>query len=177
MSSTLVRPALPTSRTGRLAVNPSKIARRLAEGTRLWNGVVEFDPHERWYTRIALERDWEAWLLSWLPGQGTVWHDHGGSAGAFTLLQGSLVERTAAVPAADAASGASPQIDPGTRTLDAGQLRAFGGRHLHRVTNEGTTPAVSLHVYAPGLHEMNDYAEAGDGRLVLVESRRAGVSW
>ena len=37
----------------------------------------------------------EAWLLTWLPGQGTDWHDHGGSAGAFVVVQGALVEGTA----------------------------------------------------------------------------------
>ncbi len=167
MSTTLInRP--------RLTVNPSRIARRLAENTRLWDGVVEFDPAERWYTRIAREHDWEAWLLSWLPGQGTDWHDHGGSAGALLVLRGRLVERTAEVSDHDA-----PRIDAWSRELATDELRAFGGRHLHQVDNESDEPAVSLHVYSPGLHEMNDYVvdPSRADRLLLSASRTAGVSW
>ena len=46
--------------------------------------------------------DYEAWLLTWLPGQSTGLHDHGGSAGAFTVLSG-VVEESTLPPAAPAA--------------------------------------------------------------------------
>jgi hypothetical protein len=55
-------------------------------------------------------------------------------------------------------------------------LRPFGAKHVHRVTNEGVEPAVSLHAYAPALVEMNEYAVDGD-RLRLVAAQRAGQSW
>src|SRR3712207_8332217 len=34
----------------------------------------------------------QVWLLSWLPGQGTGLHDHGGSAGALAVVRGTLSE-------------------------------------------------------------------------------------
>ena len=55
------------------------------------------DPVDRYYVRLARQREFEAWLLTWLPGQGTDWHDHGGSAGAFMTLRGVLTERHAEV--------------------------------------------------------------------------------
>ena len=36
------------------------------------------------------------WLLSWLPDQGTPLHDHGTSAGAFAVVDGTLTERIVA---------------------------------------------------------------------------------
>ena len=62
-----------------------------------WAGLVRFDAGRRWYRRLELADDYEIWLLSWLPGQGTGFHDHGHAAGAFAVAQGQVRERT--VPA------------------------------------------------------------------------------
>src|ERR1039458_2150637 len=59
-----------------------------------WPALVRYDSATRWYRRLARDRDYEIWLLSWLPGQRTDFHDHGGSAGAFTVVRGELRERT-----------------------------------------------------------------------------------
>jgi hypothetical protein len=37
-------------------------------------------------------------VISWLPGQGTGFHDHGGSAGAFAVVWGTLLEWRVAGP-------------------------------------------------------------------------------
>ncbi len=159
------------SKKNRTPANLSAIATRLAAQTTLWEPLVVFDPVSRYYARLAAEPTFEAWLLTWVPGQGTDWHDHGGSAGAFVTLRGTLTERHAAVsPVGD------PTIVPGARELTAGTLRAFGSKHLHRVTNDTLEPAVSVHVYSPALVEMNAYAEHGD-RLRLVDSQLVGVDW
>ncbi|HLT60815.1 MAG TPA: cysteine dioxygenase family protein [Microlunatus sp.] len=147
------------------------IALRLAAQTTLWQPQVRFDPISRHYARLAAAADFEAWLLTWLPGQGTEWHDHGGSAGAFVTLRGTLSERQAWLDGRGA-----PTILPDTRRLGAGSLRAFGSRHLHRVTNDEIEPAVSLHVYSPALVEMNTYRPEGD-RLVPADSQLAGRNW
>jgi hypothetical protein len=47
---------------------------------------------------------------------------------------------------------------------------------MHRVANDGTSPAVSLHVYAPALVEMNRYEQVG-GLLELADSQLVGVNW
>jgi len=35
------------------------------------NPLVAYDPVARYYVRLAREPEFEAWLLTWLPGQGT----------------------------------------------------------------------------------------------------------
>ncbi|HET9649637.1 MAG TPA: cysteine dioxygenase family protein [Microlunatus sp.] len=155
----------------RTPVNPATLALRLSANRSLWQGLVRFDSTSRYYARLAAEPGWEAWLLTWLPGQGTEWHDHGGSAGAFVVLGGVLTERRASI----SVSG-PPQILPGAQQYASEAVRPFGARHLHQVSNDGLTPAVSLHVYSPGLREMNYYNPQNDG-LWLADSRLAGVNW
>ena len=159
------------ARTPRPRTNLAEIATRLAAQRSLWERLVEYDPVSRYYARLAAEPTYEAWLLTWVPGQGTDWHDHGGSAGAFITVRGTLSEEHATVSPLG-----RPQVVPGTRELTAGTLRAFGTKHIHRVTNHGLEPAVSLHVYSPALVEMNAYTS--DGReLALVDSQLVGVDW
>ena len=154
----------------RTPVNLPELALRLAAQTALWEPLIDFDPISRYYARLAKENDFEAWLLTWLPGQGTVWHDHGGSAGAFTVLRGTLTEEHAVVRA-----GAAPRIAE-TRELSAGSLRPFGRQHIHKVTNNAFEPAVSLHVYAPALVEMHEYEIDGD-LLHLAGCQLVGLNW
>lgn len=151
-------------------VDLAATATRLADRPKLWEALVDYDPVSRYHARLALTREHEAWLLTWVPGQGTDWHDHGGSAGAFTVVRGALTEEHAVLQTDETAVVVS------TRELGTGSLRPFGTRHIHRVTNASLEPAVSIHVYAPALTRMNGYEREG-ARLRLVESRRAGVSW
>ena len=85
------------SKKNRVPVNLVQIATRLAAQTTLWEPLIAYDPISRYYARLARESDFEAWLLTWVPGQGTEWHDHGGSAGAFITVRGSLTEEHAVV--------------------------------------------------------------------------------
>lgn len=149
----------------------ASIALRLAAQTALWQPQVKYDPLSRHYARLAAADDYEAWLLTWLPGQGTDWHDHGGSAGAFVTVQGTLTERHAWLNTAG-----TPTILPEERRLSAGSLRSFGTRHVHRVTNDDLEPAVSVHVYAPALVTMTTYRPDGD-RLIATSSQLAGQNW
>ena len=159
----------------RTPVQLAQVARTLARQRSLWQGVVDFDPITRYYARLLADAHHEAWLLTWLPGQGTPWHDHGGSAGSFVVLQGVLSEEVAgyrtAVDLDDVRRATGDLI-----RLSPGDQRTFGTRHLHRVSNHGPDPAVSLHVYAPKLTAMTNYREV-DGILEVNEEARVGVDW
>ncbi len=157
------------SKRTRTPINLADTAVRLASHRELWRRLVDFDPISRYYARIASSPDHEAWLLTWLPGQGTAWHDHGCSAGSFVVLQGQLTEEVAA-PAR-----LTQRPRPST-VLVAGDQRTFGRHHVHRVTNLHIDPAVSLHVYAPKLTVMRTYVDR-DGMLHEVSEEREGVSW
>jgi len=118
-----------------------------------------------------------AWLIAWPPGTGTAWHDHGGAAGAMVALEGALTERSIEAPAGHPADQALP-LPGGTgrvRALAAGQGRAFTGRHIHEVTNEGAATAYSVHVYAPDLALMRHYVPVGQ-TLVLI-GLETGRDW
>jgi predicted metal-dependent enzyme (double-stranded beta helix superfamily) len=145
----------------------ARLALTLAADADRWRPLLHVDPVNRWYARLARTDDWEAWLLTWAPGQRTGVHDHGGSAGAFTVLEGQVEERT-------------PRGRPGglaARTWTAGEVRAFGGAHVHEVVGTGDRPAATLHVYGPRLSRMNRYELDPAGALLLVGSESAGEDW
>jgi predicted metal-dependent enzyme (double-stranded beta helix superfamily) len=158
-------PVVARPHTGAQIV-PARIAAELALREQLWRPHVRFR-HPRHYTRLLARPGWEAWLLTWLPGQSTGLHDHGGSAGAFAVLEGVL-EETVLTGGADALVRRS-------RPYTSGQVRRFGSHHVHDVA-PADAPAVSLHVYAPALTGMTRYALDG-GRLSPLATERAGADW
>ncbi|MFE2968885.1 cysteine dioxygenase [Streptomyces sp. NPDC059340] len=103
-----------------------------------WAHLVRYDATSRWYHRLSADPGHEVWLLSWVPGQGSGLHDHGRSSGVLTMLEGTLTERT----------------ERGRRVLRPGVQRVFAPGYVHQVMNDALEPAVSLHVYYPGLTEM-----------------------
>lgn len=145
------------------------IAVRYAADPDQWPVAPRFNPVDRWYHRLAAEPDHEVWLLTWLPGQHTDLHDHGGSAGAFHVYSGTLTEDTVT----EGGDGA-PRITG--RELGEGAGRRFGSRHIHRITNRSSAPAISLHVYGPALTSMTRY-RIGAGGLDVAAIERAGVQW
>jgi quercetin dioxygenase-like cupin family protein len=125
------------------------LARSIAADRARWAPQVRYDATSRWYARLRTGPGYEVWLLSWLPGQSSGLHDHGPSSGVLTVLQGALRERTRA---GDGSGGET------SRTLAAGAQRAFAPGYVHEVVNDSLDPAVSLHVYFPGLTEMTPHA-------------------
>ncbi|ARX83942.1 MULTISPECIES: cysteine dioxygenase [Streptomyces] len=114
------------------------LARGIAADRSQWAHLVQYDAATRWYHRLRTGPGYEVWLLSWVPGQGSGSHDHGRSSGVLTVLQGELTERT----------------ERAARTLGSGAQRVFAPGYVHEVVNDSLEPAVSLHVYYPGLTEM-----------------------
>ena len=124
------------------------LAGRIAADRGRWEPLVRYDALTRWYGQLETGEGYEVWLLSWLPGQGSGSHDHGRSSGVLTVLAGELTERSL--------TGAGQT----ERVLDEGAQRVFSPGYLHEVVNTSLEPAVSLHVYFPGLTEMTPYGSA-----------------
>jgi hypothetical protein len=136
------------------------VVTELAERPAEWIHRVRLSVEERWYERLELTEHHETWLISWLPGQSTGFHDHGGSRGAFTVALGELEELSL-----DGTDGALH-----ARRLTAGAARAFGPRFLHDVRNTAGGPAVTIHAYSPPLSRMSQYElRAGGLRRTAVE--------
>ena len=146
-------------------------AQQLAARRPLWAPLVSWSPEERLAVRVGSTATYEAWLLTWLPGQTTGLHDHGGSHGAFVVVEGTLEEATLAPPRHHQPAALVH------RTLGTGRARSFGPHHVHEVANRGSVRAVSLHLYGPALASMRRYVLDDDGRAVIVARERAGVDW
>jgi predicted metal-dependent enzyme (double-stranded beta helix superfamily) len=159
MLASRAAPALSPARLGQIA---GAVATR-PEG---WSDVLRFDPRRRWYVRLELADDYEVWLLTWLPGQSTGFHDHGNAAGAFAVAGGRVSERTVA------AVGDRVRH----RTVLAGGIRSFGSQHVHDVINIFGEPAVSVHAYSPPLTAMQRYDLTGSG-LVRTATESAEEDW
>lgn len=144
----------------------SRIATQLVGEPSLWWPRVRYKASDRFYTRVCAGDSFEAWLLTWLPGQSTGLHDHGGSSGAFVVVKGALTETTVSPNGADEV----------VRILTHPRVRTFGEAHVHDVANRGRIPAISLHVYAPALTTMRRYERVSD-QLHQVSEETAGVAW
>jgi rhodanese-related sulfurtransferase len=122
-----------------------------------WMEKVRLRTEHRWYERLHLGPDYDIWVISWLPGQSTGYHDHGASSGAFVVATGILKEHR-----------------PGdrSRVVRPGKPRAFGPDYAHDVLNVSLAPAISIHAYSPPLTDMNEYELEGI-RLVPRESELA----
>jgi quercetin dioxygenase-like cupin family protein len=100
----------------------------------------------RWWRRLPTGPEVDVWLLSWLPGHATYLHDHGGSAAAFTVVEGELSE---------------VRVDPagGRRALSrrTGNTVALAPGVIHDVRGAGRSMAASIHAYSAPLTHMTYY--------------------
>jgi hypothetical protein len=131
-----------------------------------WRDIAMFGTDERWFHQLAVTDNYEIWLLTWLPGQHTGFHDHGEAAGAFAVAQGELLESVAW---------------PGGRRVRRrpvyqGTVRSFGERHLHNMGNASRAPAISVHAYSPPLTAMRRYQMTASG-MALVRTDHAELDW
>ncbi|MBV8692086.1 MAG: cysteine dioxygenase [Actinobacteria bacterium] len=136
-----------------------ELVQALAADEAGWRRYVTGDWSARWYERFALERDFEAWLIGWPQDHGIDLHDHGGSAGGFALVEGSLIESYL-----DRGRPRRPRRVR-QRRWNAGESVAFGADHVHDLVNVRSTPALSVHVYSPPLGEMTFYGSRLDRQL------------
>jgi rhodanese-related sulfurtransferase/predicted metal-dependent enzyme (double-stranded beta helix superfamily) len=122
-----------------------------------WMDKVRLRAEQRWYERLYHGPDYDIWVISWLPGQSTGFHDHGASAGALVVATGILEEHS-----------------PGerNRVIHPGKASAFGPDYAHDVRNVSLAPAISIHAYSPPLSDMNEYEL--DGSRLVPRERASG---
>jgi mannose-6-phosphate isomerase-like protein (cupin superfamily) len=118
-------------------------------------------PGLRSWSRVAATDDADAWLIAWGAGSEVAAHDHGGSRGAVRVLRGALTE----------ASRDRPTGRWHRRSIRSGQSIEVPTTAVHRVSNLGPAPALSLHVYSPPLATMNFVAASS-----VASASRAEVS-
>jgi quercetin dioxygenase-like cupin family protein len=125
-----------------------------------WAHLVRYDATSRWYHRLRTGPGYEMWLLSWVPGQSSGRHDHGRSSGLMTVLEGALTERHSDT----------------MRTLRPGRQHVVAPGYVHEIVNDSLDPAVSLHIYFPGLTEMTMHAGRRSWAVPMAAAREAVLS-
>ncbi len=133
------------------------LVRDLAADPEAWEPLARHDPDQRGAALLRRDGEVEVWVLSWLPGQDTGYHDHGGSTAAIYVTQGEIRE--------ERLSFAAP---PRGQTLAVDSTGVVPALHIHRVHHVGTVPSVSIHAYSPPLAEVGVYNEDADG---IIERR------
>ena len=133
---------------------------RIAAEVREGKHEIHADASERWHVRVHCDEQVDVWLISWTEDQGTELHDHGGSAGAYTVVEGQLTEVAWSGRAEGAAAGRLVDV-----VRASGETVVFGSRYVHDVRNLHPETAVSVHAYSPPLSLMHFY-DVESGRLV-----------
>lgn len=119
-----------------------------------WAPLVRHDPDERTYVLLHRDDDVELYLVCWMPGHDTGFHDHDHSAAAIAVLEGAITEERLSIGGAV------------SRELTRGDTVAIAREAIHRVRHAGGGPATTLHVYSPPLARVGTYEVADDGALL-----------
>ncbi|MDX6286837.1 MAG: hypothetical protein QOG53_2322 [Frankiales bacterium] len=133
-----------------------------------WRHQIQYDENDRYTFLLHADDDVDIWLCTWLAGQRTSLHDHGGSAGAIAVVTGQLTESRLA---------RGGRI--GRRRIRAGRSSLVTPNVVHDVRNDKQRPAVSIHAYSPPLTRMSFYDREGIAsvsRLRTVDLM-AAASW
>jgi predicted metal-dependent enzyme (double-stranded beta helix superfamily) len=125
-----------------------------AEKPEAWQPLARHDAHERTYELLHRDAEIEIYLVCWMPGHDTGFHDHDDSSAAITVLEGAITEERLAIT--------------GTvrRTLQAEGTVTIAKEAIHRVRHAGNEPATTLHAYSPPLRRVGTYQVADDGALL-----------
>jgi hypothetical protein len=127
----------------------------------LWRGLVNLDAEHRHFAQLARNDHVDVWVISWMDGHDTGFHDHDLSSGAVAIVEGELVEERLAVGS-----------EPRRRRYRAGETFEFDASLVHRMHQASGGPAVSIHAYSPPLWRMGTYVIEPDGTL-----RRTSISY
>jgi hypothetical protein len=126
-----------------------------------WRPLVDLDADHRHFAQLWRDDHVDVWVISWMNGHDTGYHDHDLSCGAVAVVEGELVEERLRVG-----------VVPRRRRYPAGSAFHFDASHVHSMRQAGGGPAVSVHAYSPPLWRMGAYAVEPDGAL-----RRTSISY
>lgn len=129
-----------------------QVARAIAARPEIWRPLARTDSARRRYQLVYEDDRMDAWVLSWMPGQGTGFHDHWISSVGLCVADGVIRE--------DQMRYGLPAIE---RTLSPGMSRQGNPSYIHRVQHWSGEPAVTVHVYSPRLDWVGQYRIDDDG--------------
>ena len=129
-----------------------QVACDLTERRDIWEPLAHVDATQRQYELLYEDDRMDAWVLSWMPGQATGYHDHYISGVGICVAAGGVREDLLVYGGEDVALH-----------LGTGDSRQGGPGYIHRVRHEDGRPAVTIHVYSPRLDWVGQYRLGDDG--------------
>ena len=138
-----------------------RLVSSIAADRAAWGRLVNLDTEHRHYAQLWRDDHLDVWVISWMNGHDTGFHDHDLSSGAVAVVEGELVEERLTI-------GGPPR----RRCYRAGTSFHFDASHVHRMRQAADGPAISIHAYSPPLWRMGAYAIERDGAL-----RRTSISY
>src|SRR5262245_54020445 len=136
-----------------------QVAVDIVEQPEIWEPLVRVDSDQRRYELVYEDERMDAWVLSWMPGQGTGFHDHYISGVGIAVAAGGVREDLLVYGGDDIRL----QLRPG-------DSRQGGPGYIHRVRHAVGEPAVTIHVYSPRLDWVGQY-RLGDEGVIRREVR------
>ena len=134
---------------------------RIAADPGQWQPLVRLDTTERHFAQLWRDAHVDVWVISWVNGNDTGFHDHDTSDGAVAVVAGEVREERLVF-------GGQPR----TTRHRAGEVFDFDASHVHRMHQNSGGLAVTIHAYSPPLWRMGTYTIGGDGEL-----RRRSISY
>jgi hypothetical protein len=123
-----------------------QLVRTIAADPQAWEPLVVVDEHRRRYRLLYEDDRIDVWVLSWMAGQGTGFHDHDLSGVGLACARGEVVERQMLLP-----NGAT------SVAMTPGVSRQGPPGYIHSVAHVGGEPAVTIHAYSPPLERVGQY--------------------
>ena len=151
-----------------------RLSAEIAAHEELWRPLVVADPERRRYRLLYEDDRVDSWLIMWMPGQGTGFHDHAMSGVGLVGVDGAVTEKQMRLP--------SGSFDVEVRN---GDTREGPAGYIHSVAHLEGTPAITIHSYSPPLMEVAQYRvdengvlrrETEHGRRELIDNTIAEVA-
>ena len=156
------------------AADLEQVAIAIRDRPDLWEPLLVVDAHRRRYRLLYEDERTDIWVLCWMPGQSTGFHDHDVSDVGIAIASGMVTERQLRLP-----TGAT-SLD-----LRPGDSRQGPAGYIHSVAHGEGAPAVSIHCYSPPLMKVGQFRvdsegvlrrDAEHGRRELVDETIARVA-
>jgi len=130
----------------------SGLVGELAAEERFWRSLVRHEREARYYQQLYRDPNLDVWLICWIDGQSTGYHDHDRSSGAVCVCEGALHEDWFRIED-------DGWVREHTTVHDAGGRFDFDAADIHGVRHPSAdaAPATSIHVYSPALWRMGHY--------------------
>ena len=120
-----------------------------------WGDLVRIDADRRGFEQLWRDGHVDIWVISWMSGHDTGFHDHDVSSGAVAVVEGEIVEERLVLGGGTVA-----------RRHAAGAVFDFDASHVHRMHQDAGRATVSIHAYSPPLMVVGQYSQDPSGRLV-----------